>query len=63
MTAISDRRDAAAQRRPARPRALGLATALVRLPAATDPFRATATPIYQTATFALDPETLGGPYD
>jgi cystathionine beta-lyase len=28
-----------------------------------DPFHATATPIYQTATFALDRATLQGPYD
>lgn len=40
-----------------------LHTRLVHAPACGDPFRAAATPVYQTATFALDGDTLAAPYD
>ena len=43
---------------------MNLDTRLVQFTACPgDPFHASATPIYQTATFALDRDTLAGPYD
>lgn len=43
---------------------MNLATRLVSFPASPgDPFRPTATPVYQTATFALDPHGLDAPFD